>query len=167
MISNITVKGDETLPPNHPPLTAAPTADANGMNSVRNQQIASQHPKTSGKKKLAVVVPEIVKGKWASATLAVSSGETAKEIKLPIGGKISLGNKLELHLLHYLPAYTSDFQSVTSSSNEQENPAVQIEAIADGQVIAEGWVFQNLPEFNSFHSEQVKVRLINAERSHK
>ena len=64
-------------------------------------------------------------------------------------------------------AYTSDFQTVTSSSNEQINPAVQVQATLNGQVVAEGWVFQNLPEFNSFKSEQVKVRLISAERTQK
>jgi hypothetical protein len=45
------------------------------------------------------------------------------------------------------------------------NPAVQIEVIANGQVLAEGWVFQNLPDFNSFKSEQVQVRLVSGKRS--
>lgn len=170
MISNVPVKGDEALPPSHPPLPSAqpphPTADA-GSPPDLNQQLASQHPKPAGKKKLSVVVPDSVKGKWASATLAVTTEGAEKELKLGIGDKISLGKNLQLHLVHYLPAYTSDFQSVTSSSNEQVNPAVQVQAISNGQVLAEGWIFQNLPEFNSFSSEQVKIRLISAERTQK
>jgi len=114
-----------------------------------------------------VVVPDSVKGKWASATLSVTANGAEKEIKLAIGNKVSLGKNLQLQLVHYLPAYTSDFQSVTSSSNEQVNPAVQVQAIANGQVVSEGWVFQNLPEFNSFSSEQIKVRLISAEPAKK
>jgi hypothetical protein len=170
MMSNIPVKGDEALPPSHPPLPSAtpphPTSTA-GNPADLNQQLASQHPKPAGKKKLAVVVPDSVKGKWASATLAVTAEGAEKELKLAIGDKISLGKNMQLQLLHYLPAYTSDFQSVTSSSNEQVNPAVQVQAISNGQVVAEGWIFQNLPEFNSFSSEQIKVRLISAERSQK
>jgi hypothetical protein len=170
MISNIPVKGDEALPPSHPPLpTATPphaTGDA-GNPADLNQQLAAQHPMPAGKKKLAVAVPDSVKGKWSSATLAVTTGGAEKELKLAIGDKISLGKNLQLHLVHYLPAYTSDFQSVTSSSNEPTNPAIQVQAISNGQVIAEGWIFQNLPEFNSFRNEQVKVRLISAERTQK
>lgn len=170
MISNIPVKGDEALPPSHPPLPSATPPHPTGADGNRpdlNQQLASQHPKPAGKKKLAVVVPDSVKGQWASATLAVTAEGAEKELKLAIGDKISLGKNLQLHLVHYLPAYTSDFQSVTSSSNEQVNPAVQVQAISNGQVVAEGWIFQNLPEFNSFSSEQVKVRLISAERAQK
>lgn len=170
MISNVPVKGDEALPPSHPPLPSAtpphPTGEAGNQPDL-NQQLAAQHPQPAGKKKPAVVVPDSVKGKWASATLAVTAGGSEKELKLAIGDKISLEKNLQLQLVHYLPAYTSDFQTVTSSSNEQINPAVQVQAISNGQVVAEGWVFQNLPEFNSFKSEQVKVRLISAERTQK
>lgn len=170
MTSNVPVKGNETLPPSHPPLPSAtpphPTGEAGNPPDL-NQQLASQHPKPAGKKKLTVVVPDSVKGKWASAMLAVTAEGAEKELKLAIGDKISLGKNLQLHLVHYLPAYTSDFQTVTSSSNEQVNPAVQVQAISNGQVVAEGWIFQNLPEFNSFSSEQVKVRLISAERAQK
>lgn len=170
MMSNVPVKGDEALPPSHPPLPGATPPHPTGADGNRpdlNQQLASQHPKPAGKKKLAVVVPDSVKGKWSSATLAVTAEGAEKELKLAIGDKVSVGKNLQLQLLHYLPAYTSDFQSVTSSSNEQVNPAVQVQAIANGQVVAEGWIFQNLPEFNSFNSEQLKVRLISAERSQK
>lgn len=170
MISNVPVKGDEALPPSHPPLPSAPpphpTTEAGNPTDL-NQQLAAQHPKPAGKKKLAVVVPDSVKGKWSSATLAITADGAEKEHKLAIGDKISLGKNLQLQLLHYLPAYTSDFQSVTSSSNEQVNPAVQVQIISNGQVLEEGWIFQNLPEFNSFRSEQVKVRLISAERAQK
>jgi len=170
MMSNVPVKGDEALPPSHPPLPSAtpphPTADAGSPPDI-NQQLASQHPQPAGKKKLAVAVPDSVKGKWTSATLAVTAEGAEKELKLAIGDKISLGKNLQLHLLHYLPAYTSDFQTVTSSSNEQVNPAIQVQAISNGQVVAEGWIFQNLTAFNSFRSEQVKIRLISAERAQK
>ncbi len=170
MTSNVPVKGDEPLPPNHPALPTAmpphPTGTA-GANADINQQIASQHPKPADKKKLAVVIPDSVKGKWAAANIAVTINGAEKEIKVAIGDKISLGNNLQLQVVHYLPAYTSDFKSVTSSSNEQVNPAIMVQAIASGKIVAEGWVFQNLPEFNSFQSEQAKVRLLSGERTQK
>ncbi len=170
MTSNTPVKGDEALPPSHPPLPAASSphpSDAGGAPLNLDQQLAAQHPKSAGKKKLNVVVPDSVKGKWTSVTLAITAEGAEKETKLAIGNRISLSKDLQLRLVHYLPAYTSDFQTVTSSSNEQVNPAVQVQAIVKDEVVAEGWVFQNLPEFNSFRSEQVQVRLISAERAGK
>jgi len=168
MASTVMVKGDETLPPNHPPLPQiAPPHPTNAANSLSNldRQLASQHPKPNGKKKLNVSVPDGVKGQWAAATLAVTVDGAENQLKLSIGDTVSIGENLQLHLAHYLPAYTSDMQTVTSSSNEQRNPAVQVQAISNGQVVAEGWVFQKLPQFNSYRNKQVKVRLISAERA--
>lgn len=170
MMSNVEVKGDEPLPPNHPPLPGAtpphPTENS-GKQPDLNQILAAEHPKSDSKKKLSVVVPDSVKGKWSSATLAVTIGGADKELKLAIGGNASIGNNLQLHLIQYLPAYTSDFSSATSSSNEQSNPAALIQIVSAGKVTEEGWVFQNLPEFNSFKSDRVKVRLISAEPAKK
>lgn len=170
LISNVQVKGDEQLPPGHPPLPAEapphPTAQSDSSPPNFDQQLAAQHPKPEGMKKLAVTVPDSVKGKWELVTLAVTAdGGAERQIKLAIGDMISLGENLQLRLVHYLPAYTSDLQAVTSSSSEPINPAVQIQAISNGQVRTEGWIFQNLPEFNSFKSKQVAVRLIAAVRA--
>ncbi len=166
MRSNVPVKGDEELPPSHPPLPAAmPPHPTDGTDSRPDldQRLAAEHPQGSGSKKLSVVVPDSVKARWTAATLAVRVGGSEKEIKLAIGAKATLGSDLQLQLLHYLPAYTSNFQMVTSSSSDPLNPAVQIAVLSKGQVLAEGWVFQNLPDFNSFKSEQVHVRLVSGE----
>lgn len=166
-MSSVPVKGDEQLPPNHPAISSMNPPHAGAIADDKagpGNQIASQHPKPEGKKQLAVVIPDSVKGKWSAANIAVTVNGTEKEIKATIGNKIALGNNLELRIVHYLPAYTSDFKTVTSTSDKQTNPAIMIQAIASGKVVAEGWVFQNLPDFNSFNSEQVKVHLISAEQ---
>jgi hypothetical protein len=165
MTSTTQVKGDEPLPPNHPPLPSATPPHPTGNGPNVNGQIAAQHPKALGKTKLAVAIPDSVKGKWASATLAVSTGGAEEMRKVAIGDQVSVGKNQQLRLVHYVPAYTSDFQTVTSSSNEEVNPAVQIQVLSNGQVVSEGWVFAKLPEFNSFRSEQIKVRLVSAERT--
>lgn len=168
LLSNVPVQGDEALPSGHPTLPGAMPPHPTGTPGSRpdlDRQLAAEHPQSSGKKKPAVVVPDAVKAQWTGATLAVSVGGREKQLTLAVGKSAAIGNALQLHLLHYLPAYTSNFQTVTSSSSEPLNPAAQIEVISNGQVLAEGWVFQNLPDFNSFKSEQVQVRLVSGERS--
>lgn len=168
--STTQLKAGEALPPSHPPLQSTmpphPTGNASSVPEV-NLQIAAQHPKAFRKTQLTVAVPDSVRGKWASATLAVSAGGAEELHKVAIGDQIPVGKNQRLRLVHYLPAYSSDFQTVTSSSNEEVNPAVQVQFLSSGQVLAEGWVFSKLPEFNSFRSEQIKVRLVSAERTGK
>jgi hypothetical protein len=169
-MSNVPVNGNEPLPPNHPSIAAMNPPHPSGLANEKanlDQQIAAQHPKSEGKKKLAIVVPDSIKGKWSAAKIAVTINGAEKEMKVAIGDKISLGNNVQIQVTHYFPAYTSDFKSATSSSNEQINPAIMVQAVANGKVVSEGWVFQNFPDFNSFKSEQVKVRLISGESAQK
>jgi len=156
------VKGDEPLPPNHPSLDALYEKD---HQSADNGGAGAVHPKLDSTKVLSVVVPEGTKGHWKAVNLVIT-GPDGKEraVRAAIGGKIAAGAEgVQLHVMNFLPAYTSDFNTATSSSNEPTNPAVQVQLIKQGKVLAEGWVFQKLPDFNSFSSSLVKVRLVSAE----
>jgi len=155
------VKGDEPLPPNHPPLGAV----SDNSPQTLDKGVAAVHPKLDGKKVLAVVVPDSIKGHWKAVNLVIT-GQDGKEkaVRAAIDGKIAIGTDgAQLRVMNFLPAYTSDFNTATSSSNEPTNPAVQVQLIKQGKVLAEGWVFQKLPDFNSFSSSLVKVKLVSGE----
>lgn len=162
------IKGTEPLPPGHPPMdaakapAAAPTA---ADNKIINQQLAASHPKSEGKAKPTVVVPDSVKGKWSAVNLAVTGADGAeKQMRVAIGDKVAIGKDgAVLKVLAFLPSYSSDFKTITSTSNNPTNPAVQVELVKGKDVLAEGWVFQNLPEFNSFVSSAAQVKLLSAE----
>ncbi|MHB1619065.1 MAG: hypothetical protein ACYCTY_03655 [Sulfuricella sp.] len=155
------VKGDEPLPPNHPPLG---TLSDNSPQTLDNG-VAAIHPKLDGKKVLTVVVPDSIKGHWKAVNLVITGPDgKEKAVRAAVDGKIAIGaDGAQLHVINFLPAYTSDFNTATSSSNEPTNPAVQVQLIKQGKVLAEGWVFQKLPDFNSFSSSLVKVKLVSAE----
>ncbi|MCL4471528.1 MAG: hypothetical protein ACYC05_13150 [Sulfuricella sp.] len=155
------VKGDEPLPPNHPPLGAV---TGNSSQTLDNGAAAA-HPKLDGKKALAVVVPDSIKGHWKAVNLVITGPDgKEKAVRAAVGDKIDIGTEgAQMHVMNFLPAYTSDFNTATSSSNEPTNPAVQVQLIKQGKVLAEGWVFQKLPDFNSFSSGLVKVKLVSAE----
>jgi len=161
MVAPAPVKGDEPLPPNHPPLG---TVSDNAPQTLDNGA-AAVHPKLDGKKVLAVVVPDSIKGHWKAVNLVITGSDgKEKAVRAAVDGKIAIGTDgAQLRVMNFLPAYTSDFNTATSSSNEPTNPAVQVQLIKQGKVLAEGWVFQKLPEFNSFSSSLVKVKLVSAE----
>lgn len=168
MKSNVVVKGDEPLPPSHPPVGGAAPGHPPTTAPIDSKDLAAQHPQASEKKQLTVTVPDTVKGKWAAVNIAVT-GPDGKErnARVAVGDKLSVDKDMQLRVIHYLPSYTSDFNTVTSASNEQKNPAIQVETIVGGKAVEQGWVFQSLPEFNSYRSERVKVKLISAEASGK
>lgn len=160
------VKGDEPLPPNHPPLGAnTPAAPGQSLSPETISRQAAAHPKAAGRKTLNVVVPEAVKGKWTAVNIAITGPDgKEREVRVPLGDRVAIDKTgSTLRVLTFLPSYTSDFQTVTSSSNEPVNPAIQVQLARRDEVLAEGWVFQNLPDFNSFSSDQVRVRLLSAE----
>lgn len=171
-VSNVPVTGNEPLPPKHPPLPNLPPDHppmaAAADNPATNKQIAEQHPQPSSKSALAVAVPEDIRKAWSAVNIAVT-GFDGKErtVRIPIGETYKLDKGTNLRIVNYLPAYTSDFKTVTSSSNEPKNPAIQVETTFDGKPGEQGWVFQYLPEFNSYRSEKVKVRLVSAEAAGK
>jgi hypothetical protein len=70
---------------------------------------------------------------------------------------------LSLSVTAFVPAFISDAGVVSSSSNNLDNPAVQLQLHDRTGKVTEGWVFQSLPDFNSFSSKQVSVRLLSAE----
>lgn len=119
------------------------------------------HPAAGSKTRLNI--PAEVKAKWKSVELSLAgkiiSGGTQK---IAIGGDHTLGPGLALRVLAYVPAFQSDAGTVTSSSNNPDNPAVLVQLLDNQQPQGEGWVFQKLPDFNTFKSDRVQVKLLGA-----
>jgi hypothetical protein len=121
------------------------------------------HPKSTQTSTLRI--PAEVKAKWKSVELSITAaGGKEQRTRVSIGDKVAVANTgLSLSVTAYVPAFMSDAGVVTSSSNHPDNPAVQLQ-LSDGKgKIAEGWVFQSLPDFNSFSSNKVSVRLLSAQ----
>ncbi len=176
------IMGTEELPPNHPPISnLTPAAQPEmpempaGHPALPEMPISAEteaaaaeeeemeHPQPSGAD-IPFTVPENVQGKWAAVVLEVTAADGEKqEIRAAIGEEISLAGGQSLWVEAFLPSYISDFEKITSASDELKNPAVKVHLREGEETKAKGWVFQNLPEFNNYRSEQVQVRLLNAE----
>ena len=174
------VTGTEQLPPGHPPLEGlqAPASPPPAGNMPLDHQsmpgVAGgaevlsdeepEHPPSSGKE-LKVAIPDDVMGKWVAVTLEVATADGGKqEMLINLGEETQIsGNNLTLQAEIFLPSYKSDFETITSAGNELNNPAVKVRLFENQKDVAVGWLFQNLPEFNSFASDKVKLRLLAAQ----
>jgi len=136
------------LPANHPPMSDP------GMSNL-------QHPKSGAQ--TTVQVPPEVKARWKAVQLGVRrNGGTERIERVAIGGMVAVPESPRaIRVVAYLPAFTSSGKTATSNSNEPKNPAVLIELTDGSQTLSRGWVFQNLPDFNTFDSDKLQVRLIS------
>ncbi|HEC17007.1 MAG TPA: hypothetical protein ENI99_10640 [Sedimenticola sp.] len=172
------ISGTEQLPPGHPPLEGLQAPAPLGGNMPADHPPLPgaadgaqprpadepDHPPSSGKE-LDVSIPDGVEGKWSAVKLEVTMPDGGKqEIRAVLGEETQLADSgLTLRAEIFLPSYISDFKTITSASNDLVNPAVKVRLMESQKDVAVGWLFQNLPEFNSFESDRVELRLLSAE----
>ena len=120
------------------------------------------HAKSGMKSRLNI--PADVKAKWKSVELSLSGNDISpRKVQVAIGGETDIGKSgLVVRVVAYVPAFQSDTGTVTSTSNNPDNPAVLIQLVDKGQLLSEGWVFQKLPDFNTFASDRLQVQLLAA-----
>lgn len=139
---------EKTLPSDHPQIGATATHPVSG-----NQ--------------LKVITPPEVAAKWKSVVLSIRApGQAEQRLRVAVGGHQSLASSdVTLNVIAYLPSFKVNGDIVTSSSTDADNPAVLLQLKNPRGKLAEGWVFQKLPEFDTFHSDKVAVTLVEALQS--
>jgi hypothetical protein len=121
-----------------------------------------KHAKSGTKSHLNI--PADVKAKWKTVELSLAGGNiTPHKVRVSIGGELKVD---QADLLVRVVAFVPDFQSgdgtVTSASNNPNNPAVLVQLLEKGQVQAEGWVFQKFPDFNTYQNDKLPMQLLSA-----
>jgi hypothetical protein len=85
-----------------------------------------------------VVVPQEVKDHWATVKFIVADKVQNKqlEISAPIGGELKIpDSNMIVKVGPFLPDFRMDANTITSSSNEPNNPAVGVIVYEDGKQI--------------------------------
>lgn len=148
--SNVTPEGTGDRPPSLP-VILPPERTSTDTNLG--------HPKSGAK--LALKIPAEVRAKWKAAELSlVGNGKAPRTVRVPVGGNTAVGGTgLTLLVVALVPAFQSSGDAVTSASNRPDNPAVLVRLLDKDRTLTEGWVFQKYPDFNTFNSDRVQVRL--------
>lgn len=149
------------LPPSHPPMPSAGTPELPGM---PRDLAAPAHPARSSLP-ARLDIPAEVKASWKTVTLSVAVGGKTHNVQAPIGKDTAIpGSALSLHVQAYLPAFQIADGVITSIGNKPDNPAALVRLSENGKVVAEGWVFQALPDFDTFKTDKTRVQLLSAGR---
>jgi hypothetical protein len=146
-------KKEEQQPIPRAPITEAPA----GM------PMASPHGTMGPRVEKTVVVPDDVKASWAKVKLAFEDRTTKKsaEYMVKIGSEFNIPNtNLKVAVGEFLPDFTMDGATITSVSNNPNNPVVRIEVFEAGQSIFRGWLFGKFPDVHPFVHDRYGLKLI-------
>jgi len=109
-----------------------------------------------------VVVPDTVKGKWKAVVLVVGDKKSNKQqeytINLNSDFKIPNSN-LKISVGEYLPDFRMEGLTLTSTSNEPNNPAVGVKVSEDGKEIFKGWLYSKFPTMHPFEHPNFSIIL--------
>ncbi|MFA5846873.1 MAG: DUF2155 domain-containing protein [Thermodesulfovibrionales bacterium] len=136
--------GVGALPPGHP------------QQGQGNQGI------TMPKGDLQVVIPASVKGKWGAVKIVVEDKATkkAQEFTVKLNSDLQIPNSnLKVTVGEFLPDFKMDVGTITSISNEPNNPAVSIKVFEGGKEVFKGWLYAKFPAIHPFEHPKVGLGL--------
>ena len=114
------------------------------------------------KGELQIVVPPTVKGKWGAVKIVVEDKATRKtqEYSVKLNSDFQIPNSnLKISVGEFLPDFRMDVGTITSVSNDQNNPAVSIKVYEGGKEIFKGWLYGKFPAIHPFEHSKVGLSL--------
>ncbi|MEJ2181968.1 MAG: DUF2155 domain-containing protein [Nitrospirota bacterium] len=109
-----------------------------------------------------IVVPESVAGKWKAVTLVIENKTTKKsdEVTIPLEGEYAIpGSNLKIEVGQFLPDFKMSGSTITSASNELNNPAVHVDVFEGDKQIFTGWLYSKFPAIHPFEHDTYALTL--------
>jgi len=134
-----------------------------GLFGCNRDEALPEAPKTSTEKILSavkVVVPLEVEGKWKAVKIAVQDKKNNVEevYTVDIGSSFAVkDSNVTLQSKVFLPAFIMDGTTMTSVSNELQNPAVQVVVSEGSEEIYRGWLFSLYPGAHAFQHPRFRI----------
>jgi len=137
------------------PQTGMPGQGAPGQPGGRPNIVVPKGEKT-------VVVPDTVKGKWKAVVLVVTDKKTNKqqEFTVNLNSDLKIPNSdLKVSVGEFLPDFRMEGLTLTSASNDLNNPAVGVQVSEGGKEIFKGWLYSKFPTMHPFEHPNFGINL--------
>ena len=109
-----------------------------------------------------VVVPDAVKAAWAAVTISIEDKAAGKieDVKISLGSEYAIpGSSVKILVGEFLPDFKMDGTTISSSSNELNNPAVRVTVTEGGKELFKGWLYSKFPAIHPFQHEKYGLLL--------
>lgn len=130
-------------------------------------QPGSPHGDMGGGPEKKVIVPAEVKAAWQSVKIEVEfkGTKTKKAFTIPLNSEYNVPDSdLTIKVGDFLPHFAMTADSITSNSNNPENPAVRVEVSEKGNTMFKGWLFSKFPDVHPFQHDRYGIRLVEGEK---
>jgi len=117
---------------------------------------------TMPKGQTAIAVPDSVKGKWKAVTIVVEDKAAKKknEYTINLNSELKIpGSDLKIAVGEYLPDFKMSGLNITSSSNEPNNPAVNVKIFENDKELFKGWLYSKFPAIHPFEHPKYALTL--------
>ena len=121
------------------------------------------HNVMTPKTETQIIVPDSVKGKWKAVKIEILDKTTnkAQEVTIALNSEYSIPNSnLKIKVGEFLPDFKMDGITITSVSNNPNNPAVRIIVFDGDKQIFKGWLYSKFPTVHSFKHQKYSLKLI-------
>jgi len=127
----------------------------------------SPHGEMGGGPEKKVTVPAEVRDSWKSVKIDVEfkAKKTSKAFSIPLNTEFKVPDSdLTIKVGDFLPHFAMTADSITSNSNNPENPAVRVEVQEKGKTVFKGWLFSKFPDVHPFQHDQYSLKLVSGEK---
>ena len=131
-------------------------------------QLPADHPKTEGAGEpyiapvTEIVVPDNVKGKWASVVLTIEDKAAGKksDVTVKLGDTYTIPDtKINIKVGEFIPDFKMTGPTITSNSADPNNPAVHVTITENDQEVFKSWLYSQFAAIHPFQHEKYAVTL--------
>ncbi|MCX8027205.1 MAG: DUF2155 domain-containing protein [Thermodesulfovibrionales bacterium] len=111
-----------------------------------------------------IELPDSVRMKWTKAVIVVEDlkNKTRYEQTVNIGSEFTLKNSnIVVRTREFIPDFRMTDTTITTASNELNNPALRIEVYEGDKDIFKGWLYMKFPDIHPFEHERYSIKLKN------
>jgi len=129
-------------------------------NLLENIKLSTSHRTVKEK---TVIVPAEVSRRWKAVKLVVLDKIRGTEniYVIPIGSQVTIPTSaLTITVEAFLPAFTMEGRTITTSSNELVNPSAKIRISENGIPVFQGWLFAKFPNRQAVSHPKFGISLI-------
>ncbi|MHB8880165.1 MAG: DUF2155 domain-containing protein [Thermodesulfovibrionales bacterium] len=111
-----------------------------------------------------ISLPDAVKGKWKGVVLVVEDKASKKksEYTVNLNSDLKIPNSdLKVTVGDFLPDFKMDGLSITSTTNEPNNPAVKVVVFDKDKEVFKGWLYSKFPTIHPFEHPKFGLMLKN------
>jgi len=122
------------------------------------------------KGEISIDIPEAIKSRWNAVVLTIENKADNKveDVTINLNSEYAVpSSDLKIKIGDYVPDFKMDGLTITSASDQPNNPAVNVKVYEGEKEIFKGWLYSKFPSIHPFQHEKIGLTLKEAVKTEK